>query len=74
METSDFVKAEEVSQRVGVSRGQAYKIIRKLNDELADLGYLTFSGKTSRAYFDEKMYRTSQKYKEGSDDSANIQG
>ena len=32
------------------------KIIRKLNNELSDKGYITVSGKVNRIYFEEKIY------------------
>lgn len=48
--------AQEVADLCGISTSSAYKIIAKLNEELKDKGYLTFSGKVSRAYFSERMY------------------
>ena len=47
--------AQEVADLCGISTSSAYKIIAKLNEELKDKGYLTFSGKVSRAYFSERM-------------------
>jgi len=34
----------------------AYKIIRRLNDELKSNGYITISGKVNRAYFEQKTF------------------
>jgi hypothetical protein len=34
----------------------AYKIIRRLNEELAAMGYLVVSGRVSRSYFEKKVY------------------
>ena len=48
--------AQEVADLCGISTSSAYKLIAKLNEELKDKGYLTFSGKVSRAYFSERMY------------------
>lgn len=48
--------AQEVADLCGISTSSAYKIISKLNKELKSKGYLTFSGKVSRAYFSERMY------------------
>ena len=39
-----------------VSVPTAYKVIRRLNDELREMGYLTISGRISRAYFEKKLY------------------
>ncbi len=59
-----FIKAEEVAQLLEVSVPYAYKVIRKLNQELADKGYLTVSGRVSRQYFNERMYNGSAQKKE----------
>lgn len=59
-----FIKAEEVAQLLEVSVPYAYKVIRKLNQELADKGYLTVSGRVSRQYFNERMYNGSAPKKE----------
>ena len=34
----------------------AYRVIKQLNEELSNKGYLTVSGKTSRKYFYERIY------------------
>lgn len=51
-----FIKAQEVAQVLEVSVPYAYKVIRQLNEELANKGFLTVSGRVSRQYFNEKMY------------------
>jgi len=53
---SAFINAEEVSTIMGVSKAYAYRIIKKLNDELSEKGYLVIQGKTSKKYFCEKLY------------------
>lgn len=40
----------------GVSQAYAYKLIRKLNDELEAKGYTVVAGKVSRKYFEEQFY------------------
>lgn len=40
----------------GVSKGHAYKIIRQLNKELEDSGYIIVFGKIPRVYWDKKFY------------------
>ena len=52
----NYVVAEEVAEELGVSRGKAYAIIRQLNEELSEKGYLTLAGKVSRKYFEERIY------------------
>lgn len=39
-----FAKAEEVQKLLGMSRVDAYRIIKKLNAELAQQGYIVISG------------------------------
>lgn len=55
-----MITAEEVTNDMGVSLGYAYKIIRKLNKELADAGYVTVAGKIPRAFWEKKFYGYSQ--------------
>lgn len=54
-----FLNASDVSEYMGVSLPMAYKIIRKLNDELKAQGYITVAGKISRKYFEQKVYGAS---------------
>lgn len=51
-----YVTAQEIAETLGVSATKAYAIIRELNEELQSKGYLTVRGKTSRAFFEEKLY------------------
>ncbi|MCI7000364.1 MAG: transcriptional regulator [Clostridiales bacterium] len=39
-----------------VSVPKAYKIIRTLNAELNEKGYITVAGKVNRLFFEEKIY------------------
>ncbi|MBR4022741.1 MAG: DNA-binding protein [Ruminococcus sp.] len=48
--------AREVSERLSISRAYGYRIVKQLNEELKEQGYLTIDGRTSRRYFDEKFY------------------
>lgn len=51
-----YLTALEVAKILGVSRGHAYKLIQKLNKELADKGYLVVAGKVPVRYFEERYY------------------
>ena len=51
---SKIIRAEEVAKELDVSVPYAYKIIRKLNDELKAKGYITVAGRVNR-----KSYLTS---------------
>jgi len=49
------MRVEDVAQELGVSKSYAYKVVRKLNAELKDMGYLTVAGRISKKYFLEKV-------------------
>lgn len=51
-----YYTAQEIAEMLGVSRGHAYKIIKQLNAELADRGYIIIAGKISKKYFAEHYY------------------
>lgn len=53
-----FMRAHEVAEELGVSIPYAYKLIRQLNEELAQTGYITISGRIDRKFFHEKFYGT----------------
>ena len=44
MAESLFIKVDEVGELLGISRAEAYRIIKKLNSELAEKGYIVISG------------------------------
>ena len=56
MKESSFITAAELSAMLEISVGHAYKIIHRLNEELAEKGYLTFSGRIPRKYLEERCY------------------
>lgn len=51
-----FIRAEEVAEVTEISVPYAYKIIRKLNQELSDKGFITVTDRVNRDYFNERMY------------------
>ena len=38
---NNFMRAEDVAEVLGVSKSFAYKVMKKLNDELKSQGYVT---------------------------------
>lgn len=56
MENKRFLTAADVAQYMGISVPMAYKIIRRLNDELVSAGYIIVSGRVNRMYFEKKIY------------------
>jgi sugar-specific transcriptional regulator TrmB len=56
MNTSkNYLNAADVSEYMGISIPMAYKIIRKLNDELRAQGFITVSDRINRRYFEHKV-------------------
>ena len=51
-----FICAEEVAQELSESKPYAYKLIKRLNDELKEKGFITISGRVNRQYFNERLY------------------
>ena len=61
-----FMSAEEVAQELRISPSYAYKIIRRLNRELDEKGYITISGRVNRQYFSERVYGSGKEADDGS--------
>lgn len=51
-----FVRAEEVANELSISKPYAYKLVREMNEELKQKGFITIPGRVSRRYFEEKFY------------------
>ncbi len=51
----NFLNAADVSEYMDISIPMAYKIIRKLNDELKAQGFITVAGKINRLYFEQQV-------------------
>ena len=51
-----FIRADEVAEELGVSKPYAYKLIRRLNEELKSKGFITIAGRVNRQYFNERLY------------------
>ena len=51
-----FIRADDVAQELNVSKPYAYKLIRKLNEELKAQGFITIAGRVNRQYFYERLY------------------
>lgn len=53
-----FMRVEEVAEELGVSIPYAYKLIRSMNEELKEAGWITIAGRIDRKFFHEKFYGT----------------
>ena len=51
-----YMNAKEVAEYMNLSVSKAYEVIRQLNQELKERGYLTVRGKIPRKYFLERNY------------------
>lgn len=56
MGKSLFVTASEVAEELGVSKPVAYKLVRQMNEELNQQGFITIAGRVNRSYFQGKIY------------------
>ena len=56
MTNAILIDAAEVAQILDVSKAFAYKVVRELNEELKNKGFITIAGKVIRKYFEEKFY------------------
>ncbi len=42
--------AEDISKELGISKGYTYKIIKELNQELSESGFIVISARVRRAF------------------------
>ena len=56
MNEKKYLRAQDVAAYMEISVPMAYKLIRRLNDELVAQGYLVVAGRVSRVYFEKKVY------------------
>lgn len=68
--SSMFVRANEVAADLEVSVPQAYRLIRQMNQELEEQGYMTISGRVSRKYYVERFYGFAPEKKGDEEDEA----
>ena len=55
-ENKIYITASELAELLDVSLGHAYKIIRRLNQELEKEGFITLAGKVPKRYFEKRWY------------------
>ena len=51
-----LLNADDVADRLGVSKAKAYKVIRELNEELQEMGFIIISGRLPRTYLEKKFF------------------
>ena len=60
MEGRNFMTVEEVAQELNVSKSYAYKVVRELNAEMRELGYLTVTESYVTTNNTKRFYMTIQ--------------
>lgn len=55
-ENKMYFTASELAEILGISVGHAYKIIRRLNDELQKEGYIVIAGKVPKRYVEKRCF------------------
>ncbi len=53
---NQMLRVEDVARELDVSESYAYKVIRQLNKELKEKGFITIAGRINRQYFNERIY------------------
>ena len=51
-----MVYVDEVAETLGIANDTAYKIIKKLNEDLTSMGYVVVAGRLPRKFWEEKFY------------------
>lgn len=51
-----YYTATDVAKLLGISRGHAYKIVKSLNDELSNKGFITVAGRIPKKFLSEHYY------------------
>ena len=55
-----FLTSNEVADLLNISQQQAYKIIRDMNKQLAEHGFLILRGRINKKYFMEQIYKAKE--------------
>lgn len=51
-----MMSADDVAKELDCSKSHAYKLVKAMNKELAEQGYITMAGRIPRAYWAKKMF------------------
>jgi fructose-1-phosphate kinase PfkB-like protein len=51
-----YVTAAELSEILGISVGHSYRLIKRMNEELAKKNFIVIAGKVPRKYVEEQWY------------------
>lgn len=59
-EEKNYYVAIDVMEKLGIGQSTAYRLIKEMNKELEEKGFLTVRGKISKRYFHERTYGFSE--------------
>lgn len=51
----NFITVAEVSEYMKISKSKAYRVVKGLNDELKEKGFLVIAGRCPKKYFLERV-------------------
>ncbi|MFI3211726.1 MAG: DNA-binding protein [Eubacteriales bacterium] len=64
-QTTTFITVAEIKTLLDISESKAYHVIRDLNKELSQRGFMVIQGRVSRQYFNERFYGVSEVREKG---------
>ena len=54
-EDKKILDCMDIMEILKIKKSKSYEIIKKLNEELSEKGFITISGKVPKNYFEERM-------------------
>lgn len=51
-----YYTEKDIENLLSCGRSKAYQVIRELNKELEEQGYITIAGKVPKEYFEKRFY------------------
>ena len=55
MQEKIYMTVQDVADTLGISKSKAYEIVRQMNQELQEKGYLTVAGRVNSKYFQKRV-------------------
>ena len=55
MQEKIYLTVQDVADMLGISKSKAYEIVRQMNQELQEKGYLTVAGRANSKYFHKRV-------------------
>ena len=56
LQSKTFISVQEVAEELGVSKSYAYRVVKQLNEELKQQGYLTVAGRVILTVFAVELW------------------